>query len=122
MKKTLLIIGLACSLALAPLVMLPVSAQIKEGIDAVATDDLKNKTISSPGGLIATIGNILLWLVGILSVIFLIWGGIRYITSAGDANKVTAAKNTIVYAIVGLVVAIFAYALVNFVIANVGGN
>ncbi|QWQ32311.1 hypothetical protein KOY48_00145 [Candidatus Minimicrobia naudis] len=46
----------------------------------------------------------------------LIWGGIRYTTSAGDSNKVTAPKNTVLYAIVGLVVAILAYAIVNMVI------
>ena len=53
-----------------------------------------------------------------LSVIMLIWGGIRYTTSAGDSNKVTAAKNTVLYAIVGLVIAILAYAIVNMVIGK----
>ena len=52
-------------------------------------------------------------------VIMLIWGGIRYTTSAGDSNKVTAAKNTVLYAIVGLVVAILAYAIVNMVIGKI---
>jgi ABC-type Fe3+ transport system permease subunit len=51
----------------------------------------------------------------------LIWGGIRYTTSAGNQNSVTAAKNTILYAIIGLVVAVFAYAIVNWVI-DFGGS
>jgi hypothetical protein len=45
----------------------------------------------------------------------LIFGGIRYIVSDGDQNNVTAAKNTILYAIIGIIVALLAYAAVNFV-------
>ena len=51
----------------------------------------------------------------------LIWGGILYTTSAGDSNKVTTAKNTIMYAVIGLVIAIFAYAIVNFVLITSTG-
>jgi hypothetical protein len=46
----------------------------------------------------------------------IIYGGIRYTTSAGDSSHVKAAKDTILYAVVGLVVAILAYAIVNFVV------
>ena len=46
----------------------------------------------------------------------LVIGGIRYTVSGGDQNAVTAAKNTILYAIVGIIVAILAYAAVNFVV------
>jgi multisubunit Na+/H+ antiporter MnhB subunit len=45
----------------------------------------------------------------------LIIGGIRYVVSAGDQNAVTSAKNTILYAIIGIIVAFLAYAAVNFV-------
>lgn len=62
-----------------------------------------------------TVTNILLFLVGAISVIMLIIGGIRYVISAGDQTQVTAAKNTILYAIVGIIVAFLAYAAVNFV-------
>jgi hypothetical protein len=48
----------------------------------------------------------------------LIWGGLRYVVSGGNSNSVTAAKNTILYAIVGLIIALFAYAIVNFVIGS----
>jgi hypothetical protein len=48
----------------------------------------------------------------------LIIGGIRYVISSGDQNQVTAAKNTILYAIVGIVVAILAFAVVNFVLTG----
>lgn len=60
--------------------------------------------------------NIMLFLVGAIAVIMLIYGGIRYVTSGGAQDQVTAAKSTIMYAIVGIVVAILAYAVVNFVV------
>ena len=58
--------------------------------------------------------------VGILAVVMIIIGGIQYTTSGGDQAAVTKAKNTILYGIVGLVIAILAYAIVNFVIRKVG--
>ncbi|MCX6728155.1 MAG: pilin [Candidatus Saccharibacteria bacterium] len=70
------------------------------------------------GGVFQTIVNISLYVIGAISVLMLIYGGIRYTTSGGDAKNVTAAKNTILYAIVGIVVAILAYAIVNFVITS----
>ncbi len=68
---------------------------------------------------IKNVVNVMLFVLGALAVIMIIVGGIRYVISAGDSSKVTAAKNTIVYAVVGLVVAILAFAIVNFVIANI---
>jgi hypothetical protein len=69
-------------------------------------------------GSIKTFVNVLLYIIGVLSVIMIVVGGIRYTTSAGDSTKVTAAKNTIMYAVVGLAIAILAYAIVNFVLTN----
>lgn len=63
-----------------------------------------------------TITNVLLFIIGAISVIMLVIGGIRYTTSGGDSSAVTAAKNTIMYAIIGIVVALLAFAVVNFVI------
>ncbi len=80
-----------------------------------------SETASDPQTLVKQFVNIFLFAVGALSVIMLIWGGIRYTTSAGDSNKVTAAKNTVLYAIVGLVIAILAYAIVNMVIDKFKG-
>ena len=71
-------------------------------------------------GIFRTVTNILLFLVGAVSVIMLIIGGIRYVVSGGDQSAVTAAKNTILYAIVGIVVAFLAYAAVNFVVSSLG--
>lgn len=66
--------------------------------------------------IIANIINLLLWMIGIIAVIMIIIGGIRYTTSAGDPGQAKSARDTIVYAIVGLVVAIMAYGIVNWVI------
>jgi len=74
------------------------------------------------GGIFRTITNVLLFLIGAISVIMLIVGGIRYVVSGGDSTAVQNAKNTILYAIVGVVVAILAYAVVNFVISSFSGS
>ena len=66
--------------------------------------------------LIGTLVNTLLFLVGALSTIMIIVGGIFYATSSGDSSRITKAKNTITYAIVGLVVAFVAFAIINWVI------
>ena len=76
--------------------------------------------LDGDSGVFKTVVNILLFIIGLISVIMLIWGGIRYTTSGGNANSVTAAKNTIMYAIIGLVIAIFAYAIVNWVVGELG--
>ena len=62
--------------------------------------------------------NVLLFVIGAVSVIMLIIGGFRYVTSQGDQTQVQSAKNTILYSIVGIVVAILAYAAVNFVVSS----
>ena len=73
-------------------------------------------------GVFKTITNVLLFVIGAISVIMLIIGGIRYVVSGGDSGAVTSAKNTILYAVIGIVVAILAYALVNFVITSFSAN
>ncbi len=69
-------------------------------------------------GIFSTVVNILLFLVGAVAVIMLVIGGFRYVTSNGDQNAVSGAKNTILYAIIGIVVAFMAYAAVNFIVSN----
>lgn len=69
-------------------------------------------------GIFTTISNVMLFLVGAVSVIMVVIGGLRYVISGGNSASVGAAKNTILYAIVGLVIALLAYAIVNFVIGS----
>lgn len=92
-----------------------VSAQVSKGIDTATTSEMKGKSIDGDDGLIKTVVNVLLWAVGILSVIMIIFSGLRYITSAGDASKTKSAQSTLTYSVVGLIVAIMAYAIVNMV-------
>lgn len=75
-------------------------------------------TLFGTGGVITTVTNTLLFVVGALSVIMIIWGGLRYAISGGNSTSVTAAKNTIVYAIVGLIVAFLAFAAVNWILGT----
>lgn len=96
-------------------------------VHAAPADDISNG-VQSVGGKAAntdelntglkTLVNVLLFLLGAIAVIMIIIGGIRYATSNGDASATKGAKDTILYACVGLAVAILAYAIVNFVITS----
>lgn len=68
------------------------------------------------GGDVAAVLNLVYIVAGIVAVIIIIIGGIRYASSNGDSNGVQSAKNTIMYAVIGLVVVIIAAAITNFVI------
>ena len=71
---------------------------------------------SSPlGSVFSNVTNVILFLVGAVAVIMLIIGGFRYVMSNGDAGAIKGAKDTILYAIIGIVVAFLAYAAVNFI-------
>ncbi len=67
-------------------------------------------------GYVKTIVNTMLTILGVLAVVMIIYGGVTYTISAGDAKKVEQAKNTIIYSVVGLVVASLAGVIVNFVL------
>ncbi len=60
-----------------------------------------------------------LGVIALISIIMLIYGGVRYIISGGDSKKVTDAKNTILYAIIGLIICFLSYAIINFVIKTI---
>jgi hypothetical protein len=76
-------------------------------------------TLFGEGSIFTTIVNVMLFIIGAISVIMLIIGGIRYTVSGGDSGAVTAAKNTIMYALIGLVVAFLAFAIVNWVLGAI---
>jgi hypothetical protein len=67
-------------------------------------------------GIIATVINLFSLVVGVVAVIMIIIGGLKYITSGGDSGNVTGAKNTILYAVIGLVVVALAQIIVRFVL------
>jgi hypothetical protein len=74
-------------------------------------------------GIFTTITSVLLFVVGAISVIMIVIGGLRYVVSGGNSSAISAAKNTILYAVIGLIVAILAYAIIHFVLISFGtGN
>ena len=90
---------------------------IEDGANAARGADQITELFGATG-IFSTITNVLLFVIGAISVIMIIIGGLRYVVSGGDSSNVTAAKNTILYAIVGLLVALFAYAMINFVLTS----
>lgn len=89
--------------------------EIKKGYLAVGGDQETVDTNTR----VKDIVNLLLYIVGVLAVIVIVFAGIRYVTSTGDSSRVKGAKDTLTYAVIGLIVAILAYAIVNFVLTNV---
>lgn len=125
-KSKLILAGLA--LAVVP-ILLPATAGAQADIQgnlssgacldasgaSCETGDAQEKVNS----IIATVINIFSLVVGVVSVIMIIIGGLKYITSGGESGNVTGAKNTILYAIVGLVIVALAQIIVKFVLNRV---
>lgn len=87
-----------------------------DGVTRIGGDEAQNRRPLSQ--VVREIVNIILFVLGAAAVIMIIIGGFRYVLSGGDSSSVTAAKNTILYAVVGLIVAILSYAIVNFVVTS----
>jgi hypothetical protein len=118
LKKTLLLIGVSTLLFAAT----PILAHAAPADDACAGIRAAGGTCNTTGAagdtlqpVIRRVINILSVVVGAVSVIMVIIGGFRYVVSNGDSNAVSGAKNTILYAIIGLLVVIFAQVIVSFV-------
>jgi predicted membrane channel-forming protein YqfA (hemolysin III family) len=73
-------------------------------------------TGNSLSGYITNIANALIFLVGAVAVIMVIIGALKFVVSMGDAKRIENARNTIMYAIVGVVIAMCSFAIVNFVL------
>lgn len=63
--------------------------------------------------------NVIVGVVGFVAVVMIVLGGVSFLTSQGDTAKVARGRNTVLYGVIGLVVALLAFAIVNFVITNV---
>lgn len=107
---------------------LPDTAEIQESLCAGANLDVSTNCQTGITGedatakindLIADVINIFSLVVGVVSVIMIIIGGFKYITSGGDSSNITGAKNTILYAIIGLVIVALAQTIVRFVLGRV---
>lgn len=106
-----LAVAVAAAFVPAQLVSADSKAQVQSGVDMTGA----SSSMDVPGVIAAAV-NFLSVVVGALSVIMIIVAGFKYVTSGGDSGKVTSAKNTIVYAVVGLIIVILAQAIVKFVL------
>ena len=103
---------------------LPVAAtgKIRCPDGTTVSGDLSNcGAIKSDNNLMGTLNqiiNVIIGVIGFIAVIVIILGGVQYTTSAGDSGKVKKAKDTIMYGIIGLVIALLAYSIVNFVLSS----
>ena len=87
------------------------SAEVKKAAGCSGGGDLFN--------VIQGILNVVISIAGIIAVIFVIVGGVQYMTSSGDPSKTKKAKDTILYSVIGLIVCALAFAIVNFVLATI---
>lgn len=105
----------------------PVTGQITGGVcngannldlsktDTVTTCNSEDNS-STVQGLVSKILNIFSVIVGIIAVIMVVFAGFKYITSGGKDESVKTAKNTILYAVIGLVIVALAQVIVKFVL------
>lgn len=93
--------------------------------NATTDPDVQVGGLGGNVNLMTVVGNVLnvvFGIVGIIAVIMIIIGGVKYATSQGDSTKVKSAKDTILYAIIGLITSLAAVAIVNFVLGGITGN
>lgn len=96
----------------APAMAATVFEQCNNNPDSVVCQSRNDNAAS----MMQVIINTLLYVIGIAAVIMIVVGGIRYSLSSGNPSQIKEAKDTIIYAVIGLVVAILSYAIVNFVV------
>lgn len=108
------IIPLATAAVTALLTASPAFAGIEQGASSARGSD-QPAILFGEAGIFSEITNVLLFVIGAVAVIMIVVGGLRYVLSGGDSKQVEAAKNTILYAIVGIIIALLAYAAVGFV-------
>ena len=82
-------------------------------------ENINSEASSSVDEVVKLVINLFSWVVGVVAVIMIIYGGFQYITAAGDSGKVSNAKNTILYALIGLVIVALAQVIVRFVLGNI---
>lgn len=123
MKKLLITAVVAASLLIG-FTALPAHAQ---GVWDVCPDSVKNSSAicgdqSQATDIVKRIVNVFLFVIGMLAVIMIIHSGLKYTSSRGDAEMIKSAKNTLLYAVTGLIVAMSAFAIVNFVLGAFSGT
>lgn len=122
MKKIRLVIAsivvmagvLAAALPTLPVQAINVFEQCKDNADASVCKSQGDNAESIMG----TVIDLMLYTLGIISVIMIVVGGIRFATADGDPSGIKSARNTVIYSVVGLIVAILSFAIVNFVLGE----
>lgn len=109
-------ISLICTPAI---VMADAKSQIKSGVNQASGGPATTDPAATLNGTISSIINVLSSVIGVIAVIMIIVAGARYVTSGGNDTSVTAAKKTLLYALIGLVIVALAQVIVKFVINNV---
>lgn len=120
--STIILLGLAYLLCMPSTVEAQFSGGATSGVNSALGDGMPTNLTEGDSSIVNNAINIMLYAVGVLSVIMLIFGGIRYVVSGGQKEKVTNAKNTILYALVGLLIAIFANAIIQFILGAALGT
>ena len=132
LRKKMATIAVSLALALVPIAVPvavhavdedPIGGRLACG-STLSVDDAQDDCDVTTGAgriqsIVTTVINIFSIVVGIVAVIMIIVGGFKYITSGGDSGNITSAKNTIVYAVIGLVVVALAQFIVQFVLTRV---
>lgn len=93
------------------------SQDVPQGVkDAAGCPGNSNSDLPT---VIQNILNAIIGVAGLISVVYIVVGGIQYMTSSGDSNKTEKAKKTILYALIGLIVCALSFAIVNFTISRI---
>ena len=88
------------------------ASEVQDGVNSIGGTGSSGNLMTG----VRRLTDVFLFLIGAVSVIMIIFGGFKYVTSSGESSAVSSAKNTILYAVVGLVIALSAYVIADFVI------
>lgn len=130
-KNYFLIASSALMLAVPAVVPVSVHAEcsniankVQEGANGASGESISCDTENANGNSISELGrkvvNLFSLIIGVIAIIMIIYGGFRYITSGGASERVGNAKNTLIYAIVGLIIVALAQIIVHFVLNQTG--
>jgi hypothetical protein len=92
------------------------SSPLCEDNEATKDDTASNNSLYGPDGLLTKIASLLAQVVGVAAVIMVIVGGFQYVLAVGDSSRINTAKNTILYALIGAVIAALAQVIVVFIL------
>lgn len=121
MASALLLVGVAAFAVHSPAHVFALNANQQAICDSIGSGTncgASNKGGSDVNGVLKTIINLFTAIVGVIAVIMVIIAGFKYITSGGDSAKLTSAKGTLVYALVGIAIVALAQAIVRFVLSK----